>query len=60
MTTRRDALSDDQWARIQDRLPGQEGYVGVTAQDNRLQKRFVSQAGGRSLNRRNCTSRHML
>jgi len=36
MTTRRYALSDDQWERIQDLLPGRAGYVGVTAKDNRL------------------------
>jgi transposase len=34
--TRRYALRDDQWERIQDLLPGREGTVGVTAQDNRL------------------------
>src|SRR3954451_14143405 len=33
---RRYALSDDQWDRIRDLLPGREGYVGVTAKDNRL------------------------
>jgi transposase len=31
---RRHALRDDQWDRIQDLLPGREGTVGVTAQDN--------------------------
>jgi transposase len=36
MTSRRYALRDDQWERIKDILPGREGYVGVTAQDNRL------------------------
>ncbi len=36
MTTRRYALRDDQWERIKDLLPGQEGDVGVTAKDNRL------------------------
>ena len=36
MTTRRYALRDDQWERIQAFLPGREGYVGVTAKDNRL------------------------
>lgn len=30
------ALRDDQWERIEDLLPGREGYVGVTAKDNRL------------------------
>jgi transposase len=35
---RRHALRDDQWDRIGDLLPGREGTVGVTAQDNR---RFV-------------------
>jgi len=33
---RRYALRDDQWDRIRDLLPGREGHVGVTAQDNRL------------------------
>src|SRR3712207_2523431 len=33
---RRDGLRDDQWARIQDLLPGRVGPVGVTAKDNRL------------------------
>ena len=33
---RRYALRDDQWERIKDWLPGREGSVGVTAQDNRL------------------------
>lgn len=36
MTTRRYALREDQWERIKDLLPGREGYVGVTAKDNRL------------------------
>ncbi|WP_390624571.1 IS5 family transposase [Anthocerotibacter panamensis] len=36
MTTRRYALRDDQWERIKDLLPGRDGYVGVTAKDNRL------------------------
>jgi transposase len=36
MTTRRYALRDDQWERIKDILPGRDGYVGVTAKDNRL------------------------
>ena len=35
---RRHALRDDQWDRIRDLLPGREGTVGVTDQDNR---RFV-------------------
>ena len=30
------ALRDDQWERIEDLLPGREGWVGVTAKDNRL------------------------
>jgi transposase len=34
--TRRYALRDDQWERIKDLLPGHQGSVGVTAQDNRL------------------------
>jgi transposase len=34
--SRRYALRDEQWERIQDLLPGREGSVGVTAQDNRL------------------------
>jgi transposase len=33
---RRYALRDDQWIRIKDLLPGREGWVGVTACDNRL------------------------
>ena len=33
---RRYGIRDDQWERIRDRLPGQEGHVGVTAADNRL------------------------
>jgi len=33
---RRYGLRDDQWERIRDLLPGQEGHVGVTAKDNRL------------------------
>ena len=33
---RRYGLRDDQWERIRDQLPGQEGHVGVTARDNRL------------------------
>lgn len=33
---RRHALRDDQWQKIEPHLPGREGYVGVTAQDNRL------------------------
>jgi transposase len=30
------ALRDDQWDKIKGLLPGQEGWVGVTAKDNRL------------------------
>jgi transposase len=30
------ALRDDQWARIEELLPGRKGTVGVTAKDNRL------------------------
>ena len=33
---RRYGLRDDQWDRIKDLLPGSEGWVGVTARDNRL------------------------
>jgi transposase len=33
---RRYALRDEQWERIEDLLPGRDGSVGVTAQDNRL------------------------
>lgn len=33
---RRYGLRDDQWERIRDLLPGQEGHVGVTAANNRL------------------------
>ena len=36
--SRRYALRDDQWERIENLLPGREGSVGVTAKDNR---RFV-------------------
>lgn len=34
--TRRYALREDQWQRIQDMLPGGEDHVGVGAKDNRL------------------------
>lgn len=34
--SRRYALRDDQWKRIEDLLPGRVGSVGVTAKDNRL------------------------
>jgi len=33
---RRDGLRDDQWDRIKHLLPGQQGWVGVSAADNRL------------------------
>src|SRR6201998_3319660 len=33
---RRYGLRDDQWDRIKDQLPGRDGWVGVTAADNRL------------------------
>jgi transposase len=33
---RRYALRNDQWERIEALLPGRDGYVGVTAKDNRL------------------------
>jgi transposase len=33
---RRYALREDQWERIKDLLPGRDGSVGVTAEDNRL------------------------
>lgn len=33
---RRYGLRDDQWEKIETLLPGREGTVGVTAQDNRL------------------------
>jgi transposase len=33
---RRHAISDDNWERIKDLLPGKEGDPGVTAKDNRL------------------------
>jgi transposase len=36
LTVRRYALRDDQWDRIKELLPGSEGWVGVTARDNRL------------------------
>lgn len=34
--TRRDALRDDQWSRIEGLLPGRKDTVGGTAKDNRL------------------------
>lgn len=34
--TRRYALRDDQWKRIEGLLPGREETVGVTAKDNRV------------------------
>ena len=34
--SRRYALRDDQWERIEALLPGREGHVGVTAKDHRL------------------------
>ena len=34
--SRRYALRDDQWDRMQDLLPGRAGSVGVTARNNRL------------------------
>lgn len=33
---RRYALRDDHWEKIKDILPGREGHVGGTAEDNRL------------------------
>jgi transposase len=30
------ALRDDQWERLKDLLPRRDGYVGMTAKDNRL------------------------
>ena len=36
MTTRRYALRDDQWQRIEHLLPGRVRTIGVTAKDNRL------------------------
>ena len=36
MTTRRYALRDDQWQRIEQLIPGRVGTVGVTGKDNRL------------------------
>jgi len=36
VVTRRYALRDDPWERIQDLLPGSKGWVGVTAKNNRL------------------------
>ncbi len=32
----RHEIKDDQWERIKDLLPGQDGQPGVTAEDNRL------------------------
>ena len=34
--TKRYALRDDQWARIEHLLPGRPGCAGATARDNRL------------------------
>ncbi len=34
--TRRHALRDDQWERVERLLPGRKETVGVTAKDNRL------------------------
>ena len=34
--TRRYALRDDQWERIEDSLPGRQDHAGATARDNRL------------------------
>ena len=34
--TRRYALRDDQWERVETRLPGRKETVGVTAKDHRL------------------------
>ena len=34
--TKRYGLRDDQWERIKGLLPGRDGHVGATAQDNRL------------------------
>ncbi len=42
MTTRRYALRDDQWQRIEHLLPGRVGTVGVTAKDNCLLSRQCS------------------
>lgn len=36
-------LSDEQWEKIKDVLPGREGYVGATAKDNRM---FIYKALG--------------
>ena len=36
MTARRSSLREDQWAAIEPLLPGRDGAVGVTAQNNRL------------------------
>lgn len=33
---RRHELSDEQFKRIEHMLPGRKGYVGVTAQDNKI------------------------
>ena len=39
-------LRNDQWDRIKDILPGREGHVGGTAEDNRLFVEAVSTALG--------------
>jgi len=36
MMTKRYALTDPQWEKIKDLLPGKAGDVGVTAKENRL------------------------
>ena len=33
---RRHELTDEQFEKIKNMLPGREGHVGVTAQDNRI------------------------
>ena len=42
----RHGLGDDEWDRIKHLLPGQPGWVGVTAKDNR---RFVEAVFYRSV-----------
>jgi len=42
-------LRNDQWDRIKDILPGREGHVGGTAEDNRLFVEAILIALGRAV-----------
>jgi hypothetical protein len=39
-------MRDDQWERIRELLPGQEGHVGVTAADCALQSIVIADSIG--------------